>query len=35
MRMKMNYYFNDNVIVNLFNSLLPDNYFIYPTPAVM
>lgn len=31
MRMKMNYYFNDNVIVNLFNSLLPDNYFIYPT----
>lgn len=30
MIMKMNY-LNDNVIVNLFNSLLPDNYFIYPT----
>lgn len=30
MRMKMNY-FNDNIIVNLFNSLLPDNYFIYIT----
>lgn len=30
MRMKMNY-LNDNVIVNLFNGLLPDNYFIYPT----
>lgn len=30
MRMKMNY-FNDNIIVDLFNSLLPDNYFIYIT----
>lgn len=30
MRIKMNY-FNDNIIVNLFNSLLPDNYFIYIT----
>ena len=28
--MKMNY-FNDNIIVDLFNSLLPDNYFIYMT----
>lgn len=28
--MKMNY-FNDNIIVDLFNSLLPDNYFIYIT----
>ena len=30
MRIKMNY-FNDDIIVNLFNSLLPDNYFIYIT----
>lgn len=30
MIMKMNY-FSDENIVNLFNSLLPDNYFIYRT----
>ena len=30
MRMKMNY-FDDSIIVDLFNSLLPDNYFIYKT----
>ena len=30
MIVKMNY-FNDNNIVDLFNSLLPDNYFIYRT----
>lgn len=30
MRMKMNYFSDDN-IVDLFNSLLPDNYFIYAT----
>ena len=24
-------YFNDNNIIDLFNSLLPDNYFIYRT----
>lgn len=34
MIMKMNYFSDDN-IVDLFNSLLPDNYFIYATPAVM
>lgn len=28
--MKMDY-FNDDNIVDLFNSLLPDNYFIYRT----
>ncbi len=28
--MKMNY-FSDNDIIDLFNSLLPDNYFIYIT----
>nr|DAO28627.1 MAG TPA: hypothetical protein [Caudoviricetes sp.] len=27
MRIKMNY-FDDSIIVDLFNSLLPDNYFI-------
>lgn len=30
MIMRMNY-FNDNNIIDLFNSLLPDNYFIYRT----
>ena len=30
MMMKMNYFSDDN-IVDLFNSLLPDNYFIYKT----
>ena len=30
MIVKMNY-FNDNNIIDLFNSLLPDNYFIYRT----
>lgn len=30
MIMKMNYFSDDN-IVDLFNSLLPDNYFIYKT----
>ena len=30
MRMKLNY-FDDSIIVDLFNSLLPDNYFIYKT----
>ena len=30
MRMKMNY-FDDSIIVDFFNSLLPDNYFIYKT----
>ena len=30
MRMKLNY-LDDSIIVDLFNSLLPDNYFIYKT----
>lgn len=30
MRMKLNY-FDDSIIVDLFNSLLPDNYVIYKT----
>lgn len=30
MRMKMNY-LDDSIIVDLFNSTLPDNYFIYKT----
>lgn len=30
MIMKMNYFSDDNIVV-LFNSLLPDNYFIYGT----
>lgn len=33
MIVKMNY-FNDNNIVDLFNSLLPDNYFIYRSGSI-